>query len=273
MEGIERLNKLLEEKNDLLGKVKDQHSRLDKELTTFIKSINEYDGLELDDIHCDIRRAWSRNHKGIEVRFYIYFKEADKERIAKGYTHDFGSNIGVSVYDDGIEMNYGTCGDYTSKDIGQMSRAMLIPKLWENEMIIVNKCKRMVNLNELDTLDKVNCEISQINWDIKKAEDDRIRNEILFKLRKSQYICKRRKIEDYHWDENDNYVTDGYSWVYNSHEKITKITDKSIMTMDDFWHDNHRRNLHDTITQIKNGELFLQTEKIEKEPVIEEVPA
>lgn len=277
MEGIDLLQNLNEQKKALFKAVKAQEEALDEKLFTFFKTISEYDGLEMMPLQCTIRRPWSLAERNniFEVQLTIRFYDETGAKWPSGQPRsDFGSDILFYIYDDHIKMNYGNCGEYTNKNKGQMTRAFLIPKLWENEDTICSIAKASININDYDELQEVRMKIDRINDDIKKAERERKRKEVLLKILSAKFICKRRKHEIYHYDEEAHkYITDGYEWIYYDHEQINKVTDKNVLTTDLYWHDNHRRDLNQIISDVAGGYLFLQDEKIDKEPIPEEVPA
>lgn len=277
MEGIDLLQNLNEQRKVLFDAVKAQEEALNEKLFTFFKTISEYDGLEMMPLQCDIRKPWSLNEKDnlFEVQLTIRFFDETGALWPSGQPKsDFGSDISLYIFDDHIKMNYGTCGDYTSKDKGQMTRAFLVAKLWENEDTICSIAKATINMNDYDELSQVRRQIDRINDDIKTAQRERERKETLLKIHSAKFICKRRKHEIYHYDqETDKYITDGYEWVYYDHEQIKKVTDSNVLTVDEYYHDNHRRNLNQIISDVRGGYLFLQDEMIDKEPIPEEVPA
>lgn len=278
MEGIDLLQNLNEQRKVLFDAVRAQKESLNEKLFTFFKTISEYDGLEMMPLQCDIRRPLSLNEESnfFEVQLTIRFFDATGAKWASGEPKsDFGSDILLYIYDDHIKMNYGTCGDYTRKDKGQMTRAFLVAKLWENEDTICSIAKASININYYDELRQVCRQISRINDDIKAAQREREREEILRKIRRAKFICKRRKQAiNERWDEEKHeYVNDGYEYVYHSFEKINKVTEKTVLSTDEYWHDNHRRNLNQIISDVRGGYLFLQEERIDREPVPQEVPA
>lgn len=275
MEGIDLLQNLTEQRKVLFEAVKAQEKALNEKLFTFFKTISEYDGLEMMPLQCDITTPW-RKQGAFEVYLNIkYYNEKGETWEDGSIKADFGSGIDLYIFEDHIEMNYGTCGTYSKTDKGQMSRAMFIPKLWENEDTICSIAKETINMNDYDELQQISRQIDRINDDIKTAQRERERKEILQKIRRAKFICKRRKQEiNGRWDEEKReYVNDGYEYVYHSFEEIKKVTDSNVLTVDEYYHDNHRRNLSQIISDVRGGYLFLQDEKIDKEPIPEEVPA
>lgn len=279
MEGIDLLQNLNEQRKHLFEAVKAQEDALNEKLFTFFKTISEYDGLEMMPLDCDIRRPWSSAEQNnmFEVLLTIRFFDETGAKWPSGQPKsDFGSDISLYIFDDHIKMNYGTCGDYTRKDKGQMSRAMLVCKLWENEDTICSIARASINMNDYDELEKVRLQIGRINDNIKRAQRQREAEETLSKIRSAKFICKRRKQKiNERWDEEKGeYVNDGYEYFYHSFEKINKVTEKNVLTTDEYSHENHRRNLEEIISDIRGGYLFLQDEKIYKEPILpDEVPA
>lgn len=279
MEGIDLLQNLTEQRSRLIEAMKAQEEALNEKLFAFFKLINGYDGLEMMPLDCDIRRPWSLAEQNnlFEVLLTIRFFDESGAKWPNGQPKsDFGSDISLYIFDDHIKMNYGTCGDYTSKDKGQMSRAMLVCKLWENEDTICAIARALININYYDELEKVLTQINHINNNIKRAQRQREAEETLSKIRLAKFICKRRKQKiNERWDEEKReYVNDGYEYFYHSFEKINKVTEKSVLTTDEYFNENHRRNLEEIISDIRGGYLFLQDEKIYKEPILpDEVPA
>lgn len=270
METINLLQKLNEERKVLADTVKAQEEALGEKLFTFFKTISEYNGLEMMPLDCDIRKPWCLDEEKniFEVQLAIRFFNEKGELWPSGQPKaDFGSDISLYIFDDHIKMNYGTCGDYTRKNKGQMTRALLVPKLWENEDTICSIAKASINMNDYDELMKVRMQIDRIENDIKTAQREREREETLEKIRKAKFICKRRKADDGHWDDKGHYFVDRRFYVYHSFEKIKKVTDKSVLTTDEYWRNNHRHDLNLIINGILQGSLFLQTERIDTEDI------
>lgn len=278
MEGIDLLQNLQNEHERLNKECKRQEDELSEKFSNLFATIYDYNGLKIKPINPDVRNYSLHNRNDDykwEVYFTINFLTEDEGRIKKGFDYEFGCSIDVTINDGGLDLNYGTCGHYTRHDKGLMSRAMFIPKLWENEDAMVAICKATLNMNDYEERYNVYRKIEQINRDIKKAEEARKRNEILAQLRKAKYICNRREDEVLKKDENGNYVEDEhYNYVvekrvykYYNHEEIKKITDRNVLTTDTCYKDNHRRNIDEVISKIQRGNLFLQTELTYQEDI------
>ena len=268
MEGIELLESLKTKADDLHKKFAEMQTNLKTKLYNFFEAIKD-GGLAIVRRQIDIDSAWRMEDYGrtFEVHVRIEFETKDPERIAKGWQTDFGSDISLSIYDDGLEMNYGTCGTYSHKDEGQITRVYFVTKLWDHEQDIVDLVKENIDMDLYKEMLDVDGEIYRINQDIKEAQRLRERQEVLNQIKRARYICKRRKDSEGHWDENDKWVKDKDLYIYYNHEEIKKVTDSNVLTVDLYWHDSHRRNLEQVISDVKNGYVFLQNEKIDKEDI------
>jgi hypothetical protein len=277
MEGIDLLQNLKNEHERLCKECKRQEDELSEKFGNLFATIYDYKGLKLKKVYPSVRNysLYRNDDYTWEVNFSINFLTEDEERIKKGFDYEFGANIDVVINEGGLELNYGTCGHYNKNDKGQMSRAMFIPKLWENEDAMVAICKATLNMNDYEERNKVWRKIQDINLDIELAEEARKKNAILAQLRKAKYICNRRIDDVIKKDENGNYVEDEhYNYVvekqvykYYNHEEIKKITDSNVLTVDTCYKDNHRRNIDEVISKIQRGNLFLQNELTYQEDI------
>lgn len=280
MEGLELLQNLDVKRTELIGKKETMTSALKKGLFDLFKTLKGEEGPNFYERPPQISRPWSLKDEGspFEVRLELSFETTDPERLERGYKTEFGCDISLTIHEDGMEMNYGTCGSYSSKDIGQMARAFLIPKLWLNEGSIIKICKDTVDMSVIDELCEINGKISQINWDIQQAENARKKAETVAQLRQAKYICQRYTDTKYKRDEHGFYVeNEKGDWIalskvykYSQFEKIVKVTDKSVLTKDEQYLENHRHPLDEIVAAVQRGSLFLQKEKVLEEPVPEE---
>lgn len=275
MEGIDLVQNLQNERKRLFESVDGQKKALADKLLTLFNTIKD-DNLELLPLYIDLSRPWrpkDEDQSSFEVTTTIRYKNIKGETWKDGTPRDeFGCDISLYIYEFGIEMNYGTTGTYSRNDLGQVARAKLVCKLWENEDTIVSIAKATLNMVDYGELQEVNRQLDQIDRDIKTAERKAKEDEIVRKLKKGTFLAKRKKRAiNERWDsEQGEWVNDGYEYIYHSFENIKKITDTNVLTQDTQWLDNHRRNLQQVIYSIMAGELFILTEKIEKEPIPEE---
>lgn len=271
METLDLLQNLVKERDELIKVVDAQEETLQSKLYDLFTSLSEYEGLTMMPLACNIERPWNlskKNTSSFEVTTSVEFYNENGDKWPSGQIKaDFGSDISLYIYEDHIEMNYGTCGQYSSKDKGQMSRAMFVPELWKHESQICSICKSIININDYDHLLQVRHQISTIENDIKQAERDREKQEIIDKIKKAKFICKRRIADDGYWDDNNKYIVKKKFYVYHSFETIKKVTDKSVITIDEYWRDNHRHDLNSIVADIREGVLFLQTERIATEDI------
>ena len=279
MEGIDLLQQLTKRKAELSAAEENRQNILNEKLFSFINSINDYNGLKMMPLSCSLRKPWSFKDdvSTFDVRLVIQFYNEEGKTYDDGTIRpDFGSDITVDIFDNYIELNYGCCGSYTSKNKGQLTRIMLIAKLWQNEEEICKIARDNINIKEYDELTDVCNAIDRINNDIKFAQRERERAKIILQIKQGKYLAKAKtqsingRFEKNEDGTDEHFVCDGKERIYYSFEEIKNVTDKTVMTIDDYWHDNHRRNIDQVIYDIKNGSLVVLREKIDKEPLPEE---
>lgn len=146
--------------------------------------------------------SWWGSSYGTRISFEISFVKED------GKT-DFGSDIRINFDDNGLEVNYGSCGGFTKYNIYQVERIKLISRLFDHIEDIEK---------ELLRYQKLTCfrELQQLEWDeeYKKRQEERekqeqARNEVLSKL----------EIGDIYYFQDD---TSAYQY------KITRVTPKRV---------------------------------------------
>ena len=285
MEGIDLLQNLQNEHERLCKEVCRQQDELAEKLNTLFSNIYDYDGLKLMPCKCTISRYWHYSNdsddkkSAFTVNTGVSFYDKDGRTYNDGSPREeFGASISLKIYEYGIRMSYGSCGEYGRDDKGQVSRAMMAAKLWENEDVIVAMAKATINMVDYDEMVTARRKIDQINSDIKEAERLRERAKTLSQIRKAKYICKRKINEvlkkdengDYVQDENYNFIVEKKVYTYYNRQEITKITESNVLTKDSYWGDKHRLNLDSVINDVQRGSLFLQTESIEEEEVPKE---
>lgn len=264
MEKIDELMELQEKRKAAFEQFKTNEKEVAERLANLIKVHCAPDGFELD-IQLEMRTEWRRNENS---RYYfggsVAFLTDDPERLKKGWKTDFGSNFDLSIHEYGIEINKGTCGSYTRKDKYQVARDIMLAKVWENEDVLVAYMTNHFDYNLHVNYYNIDNQISRINEDLKRAEEQRQFEETLKTLRGAKYLYKH--------SVNDKYKDDDY-W---SHEKIgvhhhfynmlviTKITDKTVLCYDENYKwVNKRIPLGSVIYDLQHGILHCSAERPE----------
>ena len=114
-----------------------------------------------------------------EIYFEIGFYNPDEERI------DFGSDMSFyyNIKNHKLSCNYGTIGSYTSDDVYQVKRVMLLASIWSNineiEAALAEACSNIVKLDEpQNALNECEMELSSCERKIKEAEIEKIRADL-----------------------------------------------------------------------------------------------
>ena len=234
-----------------------------KVLYDFLKPLTWDKGLELLELHPRINHDYDKENWKVDVS--IYFKSNDEGRVSRGYDYDFGSDINLYIRKNGIEMNYGTCGSYTNKNLGQLSRVYLVFKIWENEKELLARVNDVINLNNLIAFEDLNKEANDIQWVLNRRKEERERKDIVDKIKKAKYLAVCRK--DYLnciWDsEKGTYKNETPIYRYTNVVKIDKITEKNVITIDNYWKERHMNNLEQVIHNIKCKTMALLDERKE----------
>ena len=279
MDNKELLERLNEEKEILSKLLKDKEAILSEKLHAFITSLMTYDGLKLLPIELSAKREYEINYKANTTRLvkkvYVQIRFANEKGECYNdgnIKEEFGCGIDLYIYDTHITMNYGTKGNYSSKDKGLMTRAFLVPELWKNESTLATMMNKIIDMDVLTKYDKLRSEIYDLEVKIRKEEEDKEREEWLKKIKNAKYICdKRVQYVNERFDYNKmKFVNDGVQDVYTNHKTIKNITDKNIITIDNYGSIN-RLKLDKTIFYLKEGYYDLQSEFLKEGPVREEV--
>lgn len=271
MEGIDLLKQLQKDQSRLQGRYSKMQKRLNERLTSFIEKLRYKEGLEILPIEADISKSWGayKEESSFEVTFSVYFKDPSGATYSNGMPkRDFASDFTIEVFENKIKLNHGCCGYFDKQNKGQISRLHLMPLLFDREEVLIKLVKDNIDMSLYDELNKVDQQIEDINYQIKKAEQDRKDQATLIQLKEAKYLCSRRIKDKYEYDEKtgkQKYV--GKYIVYYGYEPIVKITDKTVITKDAYFAcDTHRHPLDVILRSIQQEVLFLQKEKIDEVP-------
>ena len=112
---------------------------------------------------------------GDEIYFEVGFYNPDEERI------DFGSDMSFyyKIKSHKLSCNYGTIGSYTSDDIYQVKRVMLLASIWSNiteiEVALAEACSSIIELEKpRSALNECEIELRSCERKIKEAELEKI---------------------------------------------------------------------------------------------------
>ncbi len=233
-------------------------------INDYLKTLAWPDGLELLPLKSiRIDGSWGFDHERYAIRNEIEFKTNDADRLSRGYNYDFGSTFSLYIYPSHIEINAGTCGSYTSKDLGQLSRVYLIANIWNHEKEFVDAVNNVVNTTNKDAYHDVRREIDNIEGELRdrarRAEEDAIKKQ----LTPGKYLAsKRATYLDTKIDEKTHqYVNYTPIYKYYDFYKIDKITDKNVIVVDDYWNDRHYYKINDVVYDLKSNQKVLLDSK------------
>ena len=242
---------------------KEDEAKIGEVLNNFLKPLTWDKGLEL--LECHPRIGYGSYNEQWRIDTTLYFKTKDEGRAERGYNWDFGSDINMYIHADHLELNCGTIGSYTKKDLGQISRVYLIFKLWENENELLERINDNLNINNRTAFENLNIEINDIQWELDHRKQEREKKDILERIKKAKYIanCKKDYLE-MEWDpEKAEYIRKDPIIRYSYIERIEKITEKNVITFDDYWKEKHLNNIDQVVYNIKTGKVALLDEKKE----------
>lgn len=257
----QQLETLRKQRNDAYETFHQNEQEVAQKLTDIIKMHCEPEGVEAV-IYLNMDKPWSsyRNEKNRYCfRGRVAFLTDDPERIKKGYTEDFGSNFDITINEEGgIEINKGTIGSYTSKDKYQVARDRMLCSIWDNESVIVGCMLNNFKYDLYKTYWDLDIACERLEQDIKHEEENRVRNEMLQKLKSSKYLYQEHVSDKYDYDLH-KYI----SKVHRFHSVfvIEKVTDKSILGYEQNYPGCDRRlNLSHTLYSLLRKEQFCGNE-------------
>ena len=240
-------------------------------IINFLKMHCTPEGVEIS-VHFNYDHYYSRS--GVTFSGRVEFITDDPQRIAKGWKTDFGSDFDIRINEvNGIEINKGTIGSYTLKDKYQVARDRMLAMIWDNHSIIVDIMAKSFQVDLFTAFNEADRAVDRAENDIKKAEQERQRQEAFLKLKKAKFLCTHHVMDKY---ENDDYWTHkviGKRHTYGDLFIIDKLTDKSVLGRYEMYRwENKRLELSYVISQIQNGRLLALEERPEEwiEPLTEE---
>lgn len=242
---------------------KEDEAKIGEVLNNFLRPLTWDKGLEL--LECHPRIGYGSYNEQWRIDTTLYFKTKDEGRIDRGYSWDFGSDINMYIHADHLELNYGTIGSYTKKDLGQISRVYLVFKLWENENELLERINDNLNINNRTAFEDLNREINDIQWELNHRKEEREKKDILEKIKNAKYlaVCRKEYLNCI-WDsEEGTYKNETPIYRYTNVDKIDKITEKNVITIDNYWKERHLNNLDQVIHNIKCKTMALLDEKKE----------
>ena len=192
-------------------------------------------------------KSWKDDGTEWVVYRTIEFQTEDGKR-------DFGSNFDLRISNLKITVNLGTIGSWGSDDKCQLSRINLVQSIFLHEQEIIDEMSKVVDMSEVEERWKVAREIDQINDDIQKARIAREEKVIKAKLKPGMYLATIGE----HWvypkrpDGSTDWGAMGKKVKhYTAFEKITKITEVSVMTTEEQYKwINHRHPIKDVVNQV-----------------------
>ena len=272
MEGIELLENLKKDFETFKERANKQDQLVGEALTQMLVNIMGEGPLEILPLRADVREPWClRDEKSrFQINTTVRFKNPDGSTYTDGSPKAlFGADISLYIFDTYLKMNYGTCGEYGHDDVEQIEKAKLVVKIWEHEDMICSLLNDMIDMDVIKQLNETRRQIDRINDAIQADKRAQERSEWLGKIRQASYIAYRRKEQKGHYEEGKGWIKEGYEYKYTSHEKILKITDKTILTQDRYA-DKHRRPIDQVISYLKYSGYVLLDEMIFSSPIEEE---
>lgn len=264
MENIDNLQMLLKQRDELETLVRQNKEEVKTTLLNFLTEHCLKGDVELG-LRINFNNTWAcspdesgRWYVYVEVKFYTN----DAKRLAEGYEFDFHSSFDLRIYEKrGIELSCPTSGGYYSTDKYQVARAHLISSIWDNEDAILNLIKRTFRFDSYLQFNDVKYQISKIEDQLKAQKERDAYDEIVKALKGGKYLANRSsksrygETEDGHTDWDKELGTDFH--FYNI-EKIEKVTEKTVKTVDSNYHwVNHYYKLAQIVSNIRYGQLFI----------------
>lgn len=262
MENIDNLEMLLKQRDELTILIKQNKEAVETTLLDFLKQHCVKGDVTLT-LSTDINDACVFFEKNKwYIRATLKFYTDDVERLAKGYEFDFHSSCMMTIYENtGIEINCGTSGGYYSTDKYQVARAHLISSIWDNETSIIEIAKRTFDYDTYLQYKNVIRQISNIEAQLANQKEKDAYNNTLIALRGAKYLAKRSSKTHFAMTENgciDWTKEIGINFHFYDIEKIEKVTEKTVKTIDSYYRSvNHHYKLDKIILSIRRKELFI----------------
>lgn len=255
MEQIDNLIELKNKREIAFKAFKTNEKIVIDELTKMLNEKCCPEGVELVvDLKMDVCHRYGEQYGQYYFNGDIGFKTDDKERLAKGWKTDFGSDFNIRIYQNGgIEINKGSCGSYRRQDKFQVARDLCLPKIWENEEALVNCMNYHFKYDLYKTFIDINNEIIQI-------EQQQRCDNALKALGGAVYLYTENVYNKY------EYVGDKKYEIAKAHSpsdifKIEKITDKNVLGYYvDFPWQKKRLDRNIIMTKIMNNYLKTSVE-------------
>ena len=267
MTEIERLEELRSKQRELGEAWKAQRKIVRKKIYEILTKLNEGSGVDLasfnEEGYCYIDDTDWPHKEGFKwkVSHQVYFKNTDPDYPNR--TYDFGSSFDLYISNLEITVNHGSCGTWGKGDPAQLARLKLIVAIFEHEKDIIDELDPLINLQVCKDLTAINCEIDKINWAIQDAKRRTERAEYLKLLVPGKYLAVVGK--SWRYEENSSKQVR----YYYGFEKIRKVTEKSILTDDDYGY-SYRRDLDTYINKIRNGYVHIVDNKDATPPEVGE---
>ena len=263
-----KMHTLKIQSNEAWAAFEKDEKKVSNEVKEFIKSLVWDKGLEL--LTCHSHLDWTTTYNGNHVWYIstsISFKRQDTDKI----DYDFGSTIDLYIYKDRLEMNYGTCGTYSSKDLGQLSRIHLVYNLWEHEKELLEKVNNIINIENRLKANRIDVDINKIKNELDARKKDLKKKEILDQLKPDKYLafCEHKYLTSYYDDTLHKYIREHPIIKYSDIEKIVSITKKNVVTID-VWNTRHFNNLEQTIKYLIDGRCTILDEPKDYDEIREE---
>ena len=232
-------------------------------ITSFIKQHCVPEGLE---VQITLRHDRCYSNSGVAFTGSVEFITDNPVDIAKGRKTDFASDFSIRIYSkSGIHISKGSIGDYSLADKYQVARDRMLAMIWDNHSIIVDIMTKSFQVDLFTAFNEADRAVDRAENDIKKAEQERQRQEAFLKLKKAKFLCTHHVMDKY---ENDDYWTHkviGKRHTYGDLFIIDKLTDKSVLGRYEMYRwENKRLELSYVISQIQNGRLLALEERPEE---------
>lgn len=262
MTEIERLDELKKQREVYYKKWRERLQLVTKELFGILNQLNtgplELLPLREDEVVSIDSGSYIDKDVTWEVRKEIYFVNQNPE---ENRSYDFGSSFSLYITNKNIKLNHGSCGTWGLEDKGQWSRLILMKGIFDHEQDIIDTLTPLIDLSDRNEFYKLDREINQINRDIEQAKNERERAQIRTTLKPGKYLAKIGKTWEYPRKEDGSidFEKDGYyRYYYHTFEKISKVTDKTVITETCYkdgsvcgWGSKTHHKLPQVITNIK----------------------
>ena len=235
---------------ELSQKVNENEEEVSTILYDLLTSLRYENGLEIKPFKVQINYDFYFGKPRRQLYTEIYFKSEQEDKC------DFGSSFSLYIYKEGIEINHGCCGKYSNKDKGQLSRDILLAKIWFNESTIIENVFNKVDFELYQEFEDTYTSLNMLGQGIAEYERNKHDQEIIQKIKNSSALREVYYDTRYEYHKELGQYETIKTKKYCEPLKIKKVTDKNVIVIDRYGYDK-RYKVQQMIGAIDKGQYEL----------------